>query len=82
MLQLNTMVLRTRRFPVFGCRRYPNTLYNYALKGKHMKRREKQRNNRRIKEEMLEYKDICDLNDPTPHEAVKELIKEFKKKQR
>ena len=47
-----------------------------------MKKREKQRNNRRIKEEMLNYKDICGLNDPTPNEAVKELIKEFKKKQR
>lgn len=47
-----------------------------------MKKREKQRNNRRIKEEMLNYKDICGLNDPTPHEAVKELIKEFKKKLR
>ncbi len=44
-----------------------------------MKNREKQRHNRRVKEEMLERKDTCGLNDPTPYEAVKEIIKEFKK---
>ena len=46
-----------------------------------MKNRKKQRHNRRIKEEMLDGKDMCGLNDPTPYEAVKEIIKEFKKKQ-
>ena len=46
-----------------------------------MKNRRKQRHNRRIKEELLDRKDICGLNDPTPYEAVKEIIKEFKKKQ-
>ena len=46
-----------------------------------MKNRKKQRHNRRIKEELLDRKDICGLNDPTPYEAVKEIIKEFKKKQ-
>lgn len=46
-----------------------------------MKNREKQRHNRRVKEEMLDRKDMCGLNDPTPYEAVKEIIKEFKKKQ-
>lgn len=44
-----------------------------------MKNRENQQHNRRIKEEMLEYKDACGLDDPTPYEAVKEIIKEFKK---
>lgn len=46
-----------------------------------MKNRNKQRHNRKIKEEMLERKDIYGLNDPTPYEAVKKIIKEFKKKQ-
>lgn len=46
-----------------------------------MKNRKKQRHNRRIKEELLDRKDMCGLNDPTPYEAVKEIIKEFKKKQ-
>ena len=46
-----------------------------------MKNRKKQRYNRKIKEEMLDRKDACGLNDPTPYEAVKEIIKEFKKKQ-
>lgn len=46
-----------------------------------MKNRKKQRHNRRIKEELLDRKDICGINDPTPYEAVKEIIKEFKKKQ-
>ena len=46
-----------------------------------MKNRRKQRHNRKVKEEMLDRKDMCGLNDPTPYEAVKEIIKEFKKKQ-
>ena len=46
-----------------------------------MKNRKKQRHNRRIKEELLDRKDMCGLNAPTPYEAVKEIIKEFKKKQ-
>ena len=46
-----------------------------------MKNRKKQRHNRKIKEEMLDRKDMCGVNDPTPYEAVKEIIKEFKKKQ-
>ena len=46
-----------------------------------MKNRKKQRHNRRIKEELLDRKDMCGLNDPTPYLAVKEIIKEFKKKQ-
>ena len=46
-----------------------------------MKNRKKQRHNRRIKEEMLDRKNMCGINDPTPYEAVKEIIKEFKKKQ-
>ena len=46
-----------------------------------MKNRKKQRHNRKIKEQMLDRKDMCGLNDPTPYEAVKEIIKEFKKKQ-
>ena len=46
-----------------------------------MKKRDKQRHNRKIKEEMLERKTLCVVNDPTPYEAVKEIIKEFKKRQ-
>ena len=46
-----------------------------------MKNRKKQRHNRKIKEELLDRKDMCGLNDPTPYEAVKKIIKEFKKKQ-
>lgn len=45
-----------------------------------MKNRNKQRANRRFKEEMLELKDICGINDPTPYEAVKRIIKENKYK--
>ena len=45
-----------------------------------MKKRKKQRANRRIKEEMLDIIDTCGVKDPTPYEAVKELIKEFNKK--
>lgn len=46
-----------------------------------MKNRKKQRHNRKIKEEFLDRKDMCGLNDPTPYETVKEILKEFKKKQ-
>lgn len=46
-----------------------------------MKNRKKQRHNRIIKEEMIDRKDMCGINDPTPYEAVKEIIKEFKTKQ-
>lgn len=50
-------------------------------KGVYMKRRDKQRANRKLKEAILNRKDICGLNDPTPYEAVNNMIKEFKKKQ-
>lgn len=53
----------------------------HARKGNQMKNRNKQRRNRKIKEEMLDRKDMCGLNDTTPYEAVKEIIEEFKKKQ-
>ena len=43
-----------------------------------MKNRERQRHNRRVKEEMLDLQDMCGVKDPTPYEAVKEIIKEFK----
>lgn len=43
-----------------------------------MKNRNRQRHNRRVKEEMLDLKDMCGVKDPTPYEAVKEIIKEFK----
>ena len=46
-----------------------------------MKKRDKQRHNRKIKEEILERKTLYGANDPTPYEAVKEIIKEFKRKQ-
>jgi hypothetical protein len=44
-----------------------------------MKKRTKQRANRRLKEEMLELRDSCGAKDPTPYEAVREIIREFKK---
>jgi hypothetical protein len=44
-----------------------------------MKNRERQRANRRLKEELLDLKDSCGVNDPTPYEAVREIIKEFRK---
>ncbi len=47
-----------------------------------MKNRDRQRYNRRIKEEMIKMKDSCGVNDPTPHEAVKDLVKSFKHKDR
>ncbi len=45
-----------------------------------MKSRKRQRHNRRIKEEMVKLRDSCGVKDPTPHKAVKELIKRFIKK--
>ena len=44
-----------------------------------MKSRERQRANRRLKEELLDLKDSCGVNDPTPFEAVREIIQEFRK---
>lgn len=44
-----------------------------------MKNRERQRANRRLKEQLLDIKDICGVNDPTPYEAVKEIINEIRK---
>ena len=45
-----------------------------------MKNRNKQRFNRKIKEEMLDLKSIYGYKDPTHQQAVREIIKEFKKK--
>ena len=39
-----------------------------------MKNRKRQRLNRKRKEERLNRKDICGVNDPTPYEAVKNII--------
>ena len=44
-----------------------------------MKSRERQRANRRLKEELLDLKDSCGVNDPTPYEAVRGIIQEFRK---
>lgn len=44
-----------------------------------MKSRERQRANRRIKEELLNLRDECGVKDPTPYEAVKELLNEFRR---
>lgn len=44
-----------------------------------MKNRNRQRANRKLKEEMLDLRDLCGVKDPTPYEAVKEIINEFKK---
>ena len=44
-----------------------------------MKNRTRQRANRKIKEEMLELRDMCGIKDPTPYEAVKEIINELRK---
>ena len=43
-----------------------------------MKNRARQRENRKIKEEMLDLRDMCGIKDPTPYEAVKEIIRELK----
>jgi len=40
-----------------------------------MKNRDKQRMNRRIVNELLSLKDICGTKDPTPYEAVKEIVR-------
>ena len=47
-----------------------------------MKKRERQRANRKVKEQMLSLKDTCGVCDPTPYEAVRELINEFKRNKR
>ncbi|MBP3233913.1 MAG: hypothetical protein J6M65_05775 [Eubacterium sp.] len=47
-----------------------------------MKKRDRQRTNRRLKEQMLDLKDACGINDPTPREAVKEIINEFRMNRR
>ena len=44
-----------------------------------MKARDRQRANRRLKEEMLELRDTCGVKDPTPYDAVKDIIKELRK---
>ena len=44
-----------------------------------MKNRERQRANRKLKEEMLSIRDHCGVKDPTPYEAVKEIINEMKR---
>ncbi len=44
-----------------------------------MKNRTKQRLNRRIKEQMLDLKNSCGINDPTPYEAVRKMIEEARK---
>ena len=43
-----------------------------------MKNRNRQRANRKLKEEMLSLRDSCGVKDPTPYEAVKEIINEMK----
>ena len=40
-----------------------------------MKNRDRQRENRRRKEEKLELRDFCGIKDPTPFEAVKNIIR-------
>lgn len=44
-----------------------------------MRNRKKQRENRRLKYELLDLKDICGINDPTPYEAVKKIIRTSRK---
>lgn len=44
-----------------------------------MKNRNRQRLNRRLKEEFVSLRDSCGVKDPTPYEAVKSIIKEFRK---
>lgn len=43
-----------------------------------MKNRLRQRANRKFKEELLDLKDMCGVNDPTPYEAVKEIVNEMR----
>lgn len=40
-----------------------------------MKIRNRQRENRRIKEERLDRRDFCGIPDPTPYEAVENMIR-------
>ena len=44
-----------------------------------MKTRTKQRANRKLKLAMLDRRDACGIYDPTPYEAVKEMIEENKR---
>ena len=44
-----------------------------------MKNRNRQRTNRKLKEEMIGLRDICGVKDPTPYEAVKEIISELRR---
>jgi len=44
-----------------------------------MKNRDRQRMNRKVKEEMLNLNDLYGVADPTPYEAVRELIKELRR---
>lgn len=45
-----------------------------------MKDRTRQRINRRIKEQMLDLRNECGVNDPTPYEAVREIVNELRKR--
>lgn len=45
-----------------------------------MKKRTKQRFNRRKKEELLKRTDICGVNDPTPFEAVMNIVERRKRR--
>ncbi len=47
-----------------------------------MKNRIRQRSNRRIKEEILDLKNSCGFYDPTPYEAVKQIIREERELQK
>ena len=47
-----------------------------------MKNRNRQRHNRRVKEEMLDLRDMCGVKDPTPYEAVKKIINKFENNER
>ena len=47
-----------------------------------MKNRIRQRSNRRIKEEILDLKNSCGFYDPTPYEAVRQIIKEERELQK
>lgn len=44
-----------------------------------MKNRNRQRLNRRLKEELVSLRDSCGVKDPTPYEAVRSIIFEFRK---
>ena len=47
-----------------------------------MKTRAKQRANRKLKLAMLDRRDACGVYDPTPYEAVKEMIEENRRNKR